>query len=167
MKYSFLLLCIGVFSSMLSCQPKKVEINSTIEVIKEFSELQSIIDSENNKVLVVNFWATTCPPCLKEMPHFNKLEESYPREDVRILLISLDRVQDLDARVYPFVSKHKIQPEVAILEDENYSAWTDKIDASWYGALPATVIIKGEEKRFRFGAYESFEELEADIKSIL
>ena len=51
------------------------------------------------------------------------------------------------------VKKCKIVPEVALLKDQYYSAWTDKIDSTWYGALPATVIIKGEKRRFKFSIY--------------
>lgn len=59
-----------------------------------------------------------------------------------------------------------ILPEVVLLEDQNYSKWTEKIAPSWYGALPATVIINGEKRNFRFGAYETYSDLEKDIKEL-
>ena len=116
--------------------------------------------------MIVNFWATSCPPCLREMPHFGKLEEEYGSK-LKVLLVSLDKVDLLESRVYPFVEKYKITPEVAVLQDPNYSAWTDEIDSSWYGALPATIMIKGKERNFRFGSYESYEELQADVDSFM
>ncbi|MEE9439755.1 MAG: redoxin domain-containing protein [Saprospiraceae bacterium] len=155
----FIVLLIGS-----SCNQSKINVNDTIEVLNNFSELQSIIDSNSDKVMVVNFWATSCPPCLKEMPHFVDLQKSYDKNEVKFLLVSLDKVRDLDKRVLPFVKKHNITPEVAILGDDNYSAWTDKIDPSWYGALPATIIIRGDEKKFKFGMYESMQELKTDIE---
>ena len=166
MKFTLQILVLSIFVMAASCQPKKTSYNDTIEVFDQFSELQSIIDSDKNKLWVINFWATSCPPCIKEMPHFKELEKEYQDEDLKILLVSLDQVKDLEKRVYPFVKKHEIVPEVALLKDQNYSAWTDKIDSTWYGALPATVIIKGENRKFRFGIYESYEELDDDVNEI-
>lgn len=130
----------------------------------DFSELQTVIDANSDKTLVLNFWATTCGPCIKEMPHFNTLLQSSDEADLNILLVSLDRATELDSKVQPFVERFQIAPDVAILEDQNYSAWTEKIDTSWYGALPATLIIKGGKRSFRFGAYESYEELLQDVR---
>lgn len=149
-----------------SCQSSVVPHNDTIDVIETFSELQTILDRHTDETLVVNFWATTCPPCIKEMPHFNEMEKERGAKDVKIYLVSLDRVKDLDKRVYPFVKKHALLPEVMVLGDQNYSAWTDDIDPSWYGALPATLIKRGESRKFKFGAYESYEELRDDVSEI-
>lgn len=167
MKFTITIFTVCILTMLISCNPKATDYNSKIEIIEQFSELQAIINSEKDKVLVVNFWATTCPPCIKEMPHFNKLESEYGSDKYRILLVSLDRVKDLESRVYPFVSKHEIKPEVMVLADEDYSSWTDKIDASWYGALPATAIYKDGKKNFRFGTYETFDDLQSDVNSLM
>ena len=140
--------------------------NENIEVLQLFSDLQSIIDAQESEVLLLNFWATTCPPCLKEMPHFNQLAAENTDDKIKVLLVSTDRVRDLDSRVYPFVKRLEIKPEVLLMKDQNYSNWTEKIDSSWYGALPATLIIKGDQRNFKFGSYESLEELQADIDMI-
>ena len=138
--------------------------NETIEVIEHFDDLQARFDAEPNQLWVVNFWATSCAPCIKEMPLFLQLEKE--NMEAKILLVSLDRVKDLDGRVYPFVQKHSITPEVVVLGDQNYSYWTEKIDPSWYGALPATIIFKGDQRTFRFGEYESYEQLVKDVAMI-
>tara|TARA_R110000868_G_scaffold140773_3_gene356767 strand:+ start:266 stop:511 length:246 start_codon:yes stop_codon:yes gene_type:complete len=79
----------------------------------------------------------------------------------------LDDVTQLESRIYPFVKKHGIVQEVMILKDQNYSKWTEKIDESWYGALPATLIIKGKKRDFRFESYETYEALKSDVDAIL
>ena len=132
---------------IISCQEKAIPPNEEIEVIQQFSQLEEQIKEHDSKVLVLNFWATTCPPCIKEMPHFKELEDNYPSDQLKILLVNLDLPRDFEKRVLPFVKKHEIVPEVLMLTDANYSAWTDKIDSSWYGALPATLITyKGGKK---------------------
>ena len=166
MKFTLQILFFCIFSILVSCQSKETSYNDTIEVLEQFSDLQSIIDSDKNTLWVINFWATSCPPCLKEMPHFKELEKEFQDKNLKILLISLDQVKHLESRVYPFVKKYEIVPEVALLEDQNYSAWTVKIDSTWYGALPATVIIKGENRKFRFGIYQSYKELLDDVNEI-
>ena len=167
MKYIFPSIAIGFFILLLSCNSKEAGYNDTIEILDQFSELQTIIDSKDHDVLVLNFWATSCPPCLKEMPHFNRLESEYRNKKVRILLVSLDMVAQLKPRIYPFVEKFGIIPEVVVLKDQNYTGWTDKIHDTWFGALPATLIIKGEKRNFRFGSYQTYEELQSDVESLL
>lgn len=149
-----------------SCKESAPRFNDVIEVYESYNELQFLIDSDTNQVLVINFWATTCPPCLKEMPHFSELQNNFDPEEVKVLLISLDEMKHMDSRVIPFVERHHITPEVILLGDQNYSAWTDEIDPSWFGALPATLILKGEKRNFRFGAYETYEELMDDLNRI-
>ena len=148
----------------IACSPNTEDINDTVEVLTTFSELEAWMDDRLDQTVVVNFWATSCPPCVKEMPHFKALEKDYP--DVKVLLVSLDSPKSLDTRVYPFIEKHGISPEVVVLGDTNYSAWTDKIDSSWYGALPATLVVQNDRRKFRFGAYASVEEIVADIAQI-
>jgi hypothetical protein len=53
-----------------------------------------------------------------------------------------------------------------LLADQNYSEWTDEIDPTWYGALPATLFVKGEQRYFHFGAYDSYDQLLADLSRL-
>lgn len=152
--------------TIFSCTPATPEAPNRIEIIDDFSILEERLNSDTTKTWVVNFWATTCPPCLQEMPHFNALYAQNNSNDMNILLVSLDSEKSYDKRVVPFVKKHKIVPEVIHLTDDNFSAWTDKVDASWFGALPATLIIKGKKRNFQFGMYETLEELSRHIEQV-
>lgn len=162
-KQSFALLILALF---MACANKPVTYNEEIEIIEEFSTLQERLDSDKDKIWVVNFWATTCPPCLIEMPHFKKLQDTFAVDEVKVLLVSTDRANDHAGRVLPFVEQHLITPEVMHLVDENYSAWTDDVDPSWYGALPATLILKGSKRSFKFGMFENFEELQDSLNRV-
>lgn len=138
-----------------------------IPVYESFSNLTPVFQKENDTIYVVNFWATTCPPCIKEMPHFEELEENFSHEKIKVLLVSLDRTKDLETRVRPFIEKHKIKPAVVLLADQNYSAWTAKVDPSWYGALPATLILKNGERKFSFGAFDTFNDLKQVVEPFI
>ncbi len=88
------------------------------------------------KVLVVNFWATWCGPCVAEFPHFQKLYEKYKNHPkVAFLALSTDRV-DTRSEVKPFIEKNKYTFPVAYAAntDENYEIQ----------AIPAMFIIDAE-----------------------
>ena len=142
-------------------------LSKTVKVYDSFEDLAPVFLRQTDTTYIINFWATTCPPCLREMPHFEELETQYENRNIRILLVSLDSKRQLENRVIPFIQKHLIQPEVVLLADDNYSAWTDRVDPSWYGALPATLIVKGDQRNFKFGAYESYRELEDAVLPFL
>jgi thiol-disulfide isomerase/thioredoxin len=108
------------------------------EVIK-FDHLEKIIGTPSDKIQVINFWATWCAPCVKELPLFEKLQEERP-DQVNVTLINLDYADKLD-RVRSFVARKKMKAEVLLLDEIDYNTWIDKVDKSWSGAIPATLII--------------------------
>lgn len=159
-----MLLRLVVLLLCFSACKTSIDHNERIEILGSFDKLEELMDRHQDKTLVVNFWATTCPPCLKEMPLLNGLDQS--SEDIKVLLVSMDESRHLASRVEPYVRKHDIKPEVVILGDENYSAWLDRVDSSWYGALPATLMLKEGQRNFRFGAYHNMLELTDDIDQL-
>jgi thiol-disulfide isomerase/thioredoxin len=56
------------------------------------------IDSSSwtGKVLVLNFWATWCPPCLRELPLFDELQRTYSGDGLQIVGIAVDNKRDVD-----------------------------------------------------------------------
>ena len=134
-----MVICLLCFSSRSMSQE--------VEVWK-FSDLQSYIDSSTSKpkLKVINFWATWCAPCIKELPYYEEAQTSY-KNDVEILLVSLDFADKLNTKVIPLLARKNIQTRAVLLEDGNYNEWIDRVDPSWTGALPATLFISGNGKR--------------------
>lgn len=113
------------------------------------SQLQALIASPTKSVQVVNFWATWCAPCIKELPLFEKLNGE--RSDITVTLVSMD--MDLDSnpdKVYKFMTRKNIQSRVVILNERNPNSWIDKIDKNWSGALPATLIVNPANGKRKF-----------------
>ncbi|MFT7606283.1 MAG: thiol-disulfide isomerase/thioredoxin, partial [Saprospiraceae bacterium] len=168
MRKHFILLLIGFIfschneraSGQLNHPKDKIDKKEAVAVFESFKNLAPLFAKQNDTTYIVNFWATSCPPCIKEMPHFEEINKKYTKDKLRVILVSLDMKEDIESRVRPFIKKHHIKSEVILLADQNYSAWTDKIDPSWYGALPATLIFKNGERKFFFGAFEDFQDLE-------
>jgi thiol:disulfide interchange protein DsbD len=66
----------------------------------------------SGKVVVVNFWATWCVPCIQEIPGFNKLHKDFAGQGVAVLGIAMD--EEGAARVQPFLKKHPMEYPVGL-----------------------------------------------------
>ena len=97
---------------------------------------------------VLNFWATWCSPCVKEIAIFEKLHQDRTNPKVKVILVSLDFVNQLESRVIPFLENKGISAEVKIITDTDYNAWIDRVDPSWTGAIPATLIYNKDHRVF-------------------
>ncbi len=138
----------------------------SVKVVK-FDALEELMNRDSEKIEVINFWATWCKPCIKELPFFQELHRSKSKE-VNVTLISLDFADALDKRVVPFVEKRGITTEVLLLDEVDYNSWIDKVDPSWSGAIPATLIINHKTGQRRFLERELKEgELEQIINELI
>jgi thiol-disulfide isomerase/thioredoxin len=152
-----LLLLLVLLGSIEACRGQ-------VELVK-LDNLQKLIHSKTD-LQVINFWATWCAPCVKEMPLFEKLNQD--RKDVKVMLVSLDIDLDPDPeKVRKFITRKKILSKVVILDERNPNSWIDIIDKNWSGALPATLIINGVNGKRRFVERELHEgDLEKLIEEV-
>lgn len=102
------------------------------------------------KVMVVNFWATWCPPCLKEIPEFMRMQQAFADKGVQFLGIAIDD----PAKVAAFVAEHKMNYPVLIAEKEGLTLARNA--GNRLGALPFTVIIDrhGRTARVELGVLD-------------
>lgn len=134
--------------------------------IYNFSEFEKkYLKKETDSTYVINFWATWCKPCVKELPEFEKLNATYSDEKVKVILVSLDFPDKIEQQVIPFIEKNNLQSKVILLDDPDANSWIPKISEEWSGAIPATLFLKGDNKKF-FEKSFTFSELEKEIKSI-
>lgn len=138
-----------------------------IRIIK-YPELRQILDqTSDSTVLVVNFWATWCAPCVAEIPHFERIGALYASRGVKVILVSLDAASQLKKKVEPFVAGKGIRSaEVLLLDERDYAAWIDKVSPEWSGALPFTLIIDTNSRiRKGFERPLTLAELETELQS--
>ena len=154
MKYAVIFLCLLAGSQLVSAQELKVV---------KYDQVENMIQSQSEKVKVLNFWATWCGPCIKELPYFEALNG---KDNVEVVLISLDFVQD-EAKVRKFVERKKLQSQVLLLNEKDYDSYMSKIDESWSGAIPATLFVTASGKKHFYEKPFTASELENTLNQFV
>ena len=112
------------------------------------------------KVVVVNFWATWCPPCLKEMPMLSELHTTYKDQGVVVLGLSLDE-EGLSITA-PFIKKLGIAYPIVESDKKTYQAYGNIL------TIPHTFVVdRNGVVTKRFVNNQSKEAFEAAIKAAL
>ena len=133
-----------------------------IELIN-FDDLKSKASISNDTLYVLNFWATWCKPCIMELPFFEKCDSEYQNKKVKILLVNLDFNSQVKTVTEPFIRKKNIRSKVIHITETNYDLWINKVDSSWSGAIPATIMYKNGSKVF----FKEGSMTEAELKKVL
>lgn len=120
----------------------------------------------DDTLYVLNFWATWCKPCIDELPAFEKINTEYSASSVKVILINLDFNSHVEKAVLPFIQKKNLQSKVIHLTDTDADTWINKVDSSWSGAIPATVIYRNKEKLFFKEGQMSYEEISNTISEL-
>jgi thiol-disulfide isomerase/thioredoxin len=134
--------------------------------IFDYNGLEPYLNKTDDKTHVVNFWATWCAPCVKELPHFEALNKNYKDKDVEVMLVSLDFPNQYEKKLKPFIKKHDLQSEILVLDDVDQNTWIPKIDKDWDGAIPVTIIYNKDKREFYDRPF-TYEELETEVEKFL
>ena len=115
-------------------------------------------ESTKGKYLVINFWATWCPPCLKEIPAF---VEFYEKNSDRVEILGLDYEQADKKTILEFTDTFMVNYPIILFDDKNGSQFTNFGDV--FG-MPTTYIYDPEGRLvdFRMGEID-IETLEKSI----
>ncbi len=128
-------LLLGLFCLLLSnpSHAQNIPAWSADDIIKNCQS--------KDTVYIINFWATWCAPCVAELPEFNALKRRYAQQAVKVVLVSLDFKEDYPAKLARFLERKKMTPQVVWLSDTDPNVFIPKIEDSWQGSIPATVIV--------------------------
>ncbi len=129
-------------------------------------QLHNRINEQNDTTYIINFWATWCAPCIKELPYFETLSDQFKTKKLKVLLVSVDFKSELNSSLKPFVKRRKLMNELFVLNEKNQQELIDKIDTSWSGAIPATLFIKNNIRKFVEKEF-TYSELVKEYKSFL
>ena len=119
------------------------------------------------KVVLVNFWATYCVPCRKEMPALVSMHQRLTAKGFQLVTVSADEIeQEKDAAA--FLDKTRVPAPVYIKRAKDDDRFINSLDPKWSGALPATFLYnrQGRKVKSYFGEVD-LKQLEADVLKLL
>lgn len=166
-----------VFLGFISCKKEVAKVDEksnekeivTSEIsVKSYTynALKPLLEQKDEKTYIINFWATWCGPCVKELPYFEKINADYASKNVEVLLVSLDFPKQVEKKLLPFIAKKNLQSKVVLLDDINEDVWIKAIDSTWSGAIPATLIYNKNKRKFYEQSFD-YKTLENELKTFL
>lgn len=130
--------------------------------LPDLSGRQQNFSQWNNKVVLLNFWATWCPPCRREMPDFNDVYNKYKDSDFVVVGVGIDDQQ----KIAEFVKKMAV--DYPILVGGQSAMQVSYQYGNHQGALPYSIIIdKQGIIRYRAGGLISRKKLLNQISPLL
>jgi peroxiredoxin len=154
MKHILLIVSLSI-SFALQADWQQPELSHNLTVIKDVIpaadfELQDMDEDKiklsdyKGKVVLLNFWATWCPPCIREMPSMERLHQQVDAEGFKV--IAVNQMEDSD-QVFAFTGQLEVDPTFEILFDKTSSVSRDYA----VRGLPTTYLID-KEGRIRYRA---------------
>ncbi len=162
LKFSLIFLAGALFIYLLSVEPNPT--NSILTDAPDFS-LNTVdgkpikLSQFEGKIVVLNFWASWCPPCRKEIPDLVAAQNRYRDRGVEILGVAVDG--DQPEKIEAFVKKSGINYTIALDNGQLFETWGGS-------AIPLTFFIDRKGRiRERFDGLITPEELNDRLEQML
>ncbi|HXB93540.1 MAG TPA: TlpA disulfide reductase family protein [Puia sp.] len=120
----------------------------TVRKIKITDLEQAIAQSDHP--MIINFWATFCVPCCKEIPYFQTTVARYAGQKVELILVSLDLPDYYPARIAGFAQSRGFTSRILWLDETNADYFCPKVDPRWTGGIPCSLFINNKTHYRRF-----------------
>lgn len=141
--------CLFIFLVIIT----SVSFSQEIKKVK-IEDVVNMIDTSSTPI-IVNFWATWCQPCIHEIPWFEKAVAELKDKQVKVVLVSLDFGKDYREKLLDqFVKKQGYTSTVVWLDETNADKFCPKIDSSWDGSIPVTLMVNNQKKYRQFFEYQ-------------
>lgn len=131
------------------------------------TELRQRLQQHGDTLVLVNFWATWCRPCIEELPAFDSVARRYRDAPLRVYLVNVD-FRSQWQRVAVFVARRRFAAPVFLLSYGRGDRWMDTLHPQWSGSLPATLLWRASDSVAVLLEEElSLEELEQYVQHYL
>lgn len=136
------------------------------QIIK-LGDLEELFSKQDDTVRVFNFWATWCVPCVKELPNFETFNQEIKGTSQLLYLVSLDDLNRSQSKLSNFLKKKNVISKVMVLDENNPNFYIDRIEPSWTGSIPATLVIGNQTRGFAEREFHSASDIQNWINSII
>ena len=107
----------------------------------EMAALKNLLKNDSGKLILINFWATWCGPCVVEYPQLIDIFRIYRNRDFNLVTISLDNPNQRESAL-KFLKNNYASSDNYLVNTDNTYAIIDAVGNDWSGAIPFTLLIK-------------------------
>ena len=136
------------FAGALPAQEKKIEMTMV-----KYDGLKQEILKHRGKVVIVDFWATNCPPCILALPHYVELQKKFADKGLVVITVSVDPVDNKErvSRANSILTKKEVNLRNLIL-DEPPETWSKRFGGD---SLPFAYLFDRSGKWVRYRGSET------------
>jgi thiol-disulfide isomerase/thioredoxin len=129
-------------------------------------QVRGLVDGSKGKVVVVNFFASWCPPCLREFPAIIKVYEQYHDQGLAIFAVSLNSQEEM-ADINQFLQAYK-PPFQIYRADAQDETFTQAVLKDWSGEMPMTLVFNTAGERVLTHKSEiTYDQLSSKVEALL
>ncbi|MBI2423681.1 MAG: TlpA family protein disulfide reductase [Candidatus Hydrogenedentes bacterium] len=116
-------------------------------------KIAALLKAAEGTVVVLNMWATWCPPCVAEMPELIRFYTAWNGKGVTFISLSADEYKTLESDIRPFQKLKSLPFPIHVLQDANFEKVEKSLKTPMSGAIPTTLIydLKGKMVKMREG----------------
>lgn len=132
---------LGVVGAGPAAGQGKIDVQSL-----DAAGVKKAIESNKGKVVLVNYWATWCAPCVDEFPEIVKLQNQYRDKGLVVIGVSFDDPDEKD-KVVAFAGQNHVTFPLLMRKSGSLEKFSESLDKRWSGVLPTSYVIDKTGKR--------------------
>lgn len=137
-----------LFLAIFSCSKPIID----LKIITASSLKKQISKHKQKEVVMLNFWATHCAPCIEEFPDIMDLAELYEDKGLKIYFVSTDWIERKKS-VVKFLEDQGVKGVSFLKKEGGDHEFITSISSDWSGALPFTIIF--DKKGIVYDSWEN------------
>ncbi len=151
--------CISFFKRLILILLLFLSFNafSQVKLISTDSLLHLIRAPKDSTTIVINFWATWCKPCVKELPYFKEADSILRLKNVQFIFISFDGEGELK-KVKKFIKMQNLIGKQLLFDSNDFNQLITSV-GDWEGNIPYTILLKNGQRKNHEMNFSSLKQL--------